>query len=277
MRLIALILILTILFTACTQSKYISVRKLQPPEQYIDLTDKLEQYPELKAVKFAKPDIELNVSLKEFFELEDELKGVDYIKVDEEFYNIILYKAVGLRRVSHTPSYAISEGLEIFREMLEFGKLRDYEEIRKTNRQITVVGGGFELYDVVKWKIIRSDIVIFEDGVVRSNITREEIYQVKKFIEENGSIIRLEGEYYQVFVESSIHLAKIEYPPRCVEISKEELEEYPVLKRAIDVANKSGRATLSVPPEEWRKIIEFVDWKCIEVKGSYYEVNFMTT
>jgi len=68
----------------------------------------------------------------------------------------------------------------------------------------------------------------------------KELYRIKELVSNKGYMIEFNGDYYEVLVESSIYLEKIEYPPKCVKVCDEELSEYPTLKRAIDLASKSG-------------------------------------
>ena len=82
-----------------------------------------------------------------------------------------------------------------------------------------------------------------------------------------------------MFVDTQLLLNRIKYPPECLKITEVELNKYPILKRALNLAIKNGWASLKISPEEWRKTSEFMQnmgYSCIEVDGTYYEVSFAT-
>lgn len=68
------------------------------------------------------------------------------------------------------------------------------------------------------------------------------------------------------YYAKAISIEKFEVPKEYVNVSEEELDEYPALKKAIEDARKSedSRATLKVHPEEWERIRAF-----LTEKGSY--------
>ncbi len=55
-------------------------------------------------------------------------------------------------------------------------------------------------------------------------------------------------------------------PTRYVNVTREELEEYPTLKRAIDecIESNEDHICLETPPDEWERTISF-----LAKKGSY--------
>lgn len=85
-------------------------------------------------------------------------------------------------------------------------------------------------------------------------------------------MIKFEGEYYEVIVETNFSLSRYQ-SPCCMHVTKEQLEEYPTLQKALEQASESesGEATLKTPPEEWREI-HVRD--CVSYNGSQYKVGF---
>jgi hypothetical protein len=98
---------------------------------------------------------------------------------------------------------------------------------------------------------------------------------------KDGKTIKIGEEYYKVHLLSGLIVQKYEIlPSEYVNITKEELEEYQALKKAIEDANKSedGRAGLKVHPDEWGRIQAFLTEKGsynIKVGDEYYEVGFI--
>lgn len=74
----------------------------------------------------------------------------------------------------------------------------------------------------------------------------------------------------------SIEAEKLEFvPDEFVIVTEEELDEYPVLKEAIE----SPGVYFSADPEEWEQTIDFLDEKGayeIKVEKNYYSVSFIT-
>jgi len=235
-------------------SKVIYVKKIQSPESYIDLTDELDNYPSIKrAISHANPKASVEVNLEELSRIEkistNYIKIRDnfsYIKIYDNYYKIFLIKAVGIRKLNYTPE--------------------NYSKINKAD---------LKLYPSLE-KII-SNAKKYE-GIHYICVPYEELYRIKELIGSKGHIIEFNGDYYEICIECSIHLEKIEYPSKCVKISEEELSKYPTLKRAIDLASKNGKAMLNAPPEEWSRTMKFIReiGGCIEVKGSCYTVGFLT-
>ena len=69
-------------------------------------------------------------------------------------------------------------------------------------------------------------------------------------------------------------------PSDCLNLTEEDLERYPTLKKAIELANKSenGRAGLKVHPDEWGRIRAFISEKGsynIRLGEEYYGVGFI--
>ncbi len=254
---VALISFVTLLsWSACYyNSKVIYVKKMQLPESCIDLTDKLDDYPSIKeAISSAKSKV--NVNFEELPKI-DEIstnytKAGDsffYIKVGDNYYKVFLFKAVGVRKLNYVP--------------------KNYSKIDEND---------LKLYPSLE-KIIDSIDSDVEDygGLHYIAVSSEELYKMKELVSEKGHVIEFNGNYYEIHVEYSIHLEKIEYPFKCVKVSEEELSKYPTLKRAIYLANKNGKAMLTVPPEEWSRTLNFIREirGCIEVNGSCYTFEFM--
>jgi len=243
-------------WSACYyNSKVIYVKKMQLPESYIDLTDKLDDYPSIKkAISSAKSEV--NVNFEELHRI-DEIsanytKAGDsffYIRVGDSYYKIFLFKVVGVRKLNYVP--------------------KNYSKIDEDD---------LKLYPSLE-KIIGSVDSDVEDygGLHYITVSSEELCKMKEFVSEKGHTIQFNGNYYEIHVECSIHLEKIEYPFKCVKVSEEELSKYPTLKRAISLANKNGKAVLTAPPEEWSRTLNFIREirDCIEVNGSCYTVEFM--
>jgi len=235
-------------------SKVIYVKKIQFPESYIDLTDELDDYPFIKrAINYANPKTSIKVSLEELFKIEEMganyIKAGDnffYIRVGDNYYKISLFKAIGVRRLNYVP--------ENYSKLSETD-LKSYPSLEKM------------ISNAKKY-----------EGLHYISVPHEELYRIKELVSEKGNIIEFNGDYYELLVESKIYLEKIEYSPKCVKVSKDELSEYPTLKRAIDLASKNGEAVLNAPPEEWSRTLKFIReiGGCIEVNGSCYTVGFLT-
>jgi len=77
-----------------------------------------------------------------------------------------------------------------------------------------------------------------------------------------------------------ISVDKLSAPSDYLNLTEEELEKYPSLKEAIELANKSenGRARLKVHPDEWERIGNFLSEKGshnIKVGNEYYGVGLI--
>ncbi len=85
---------------------------------------------------------------------------------------------------------------------------------------------------------------------------------------------------HEHYYAKAISVHKLNTPSEYANITKEELEEYPALKKAIESANRSenSRATLKVHPDEWGRNRAFLSEKGsynIKVGDEYYEVGFI--
>ena len=239
-------------------SKIIYVEKIQSPESYIDLTDELDEYPSIKrAITYANPKTSIKVNLDEFSKIEEigtnYTKTGDnyfYIKVGDNYYKIFSIKAVGVRKLDYVPenySKISKADLKLYPSLKEImSKAEEYKRLRNTSVYIPIPSQKF--------------------------------YEIRDFVKSRGNVIEFNGDYYEIRIECSIYLEKIEYPSKCVKVSEEKLSEYPTLKRAIDLASKNEKAVLNAPPEEWSKTMKFIReiGGSIDVNGSCYTVRFMT-
>ena len=187
-------------------SKAIHVEKIRLPERYADLTDTLDDYPSIKkAINYANPKAKVDVNLEELFKIEEintkYTKPGDnffYVRVEDDYYKIYLIKAVGARKLSHIPE-------KCFR--MSETDLEAYPSLKEVINNAKRYG-----------------------GIHYTCISYEELYEVRELVSEKGNVIEFDGDYYEVLVESTVHLEKIEYPPKCAWVSEEELSEYPTLK-----------------------------------------------
>lgn len=252
-------------------AKWISVKKVYPPNAY-NLTDDLEQYPVLeKAIELADGKIKLEVNLKEIFELKDELKGSNHIKVGEDYYRITLYDAILIRKLKHAENHVRGE-LPFLKEKMMY---IDERKVAKVDESIESIDDDRK----ENIKMYGADIVVLNDGFILTNVSREEYHQTEEFV-KNGRIIEFEGDYYDVFIETKLFLSRLEPPSECLKVIElSDLSGYPTLKRALDLAIESCEASLKTPPEEWEKTFDLMHgrgYTCIEVNGNYYEVGFAT-
>ncbi|AEA47865.1 hypothetical protein [Archaeoglobus veneficus] len=235
-------------------AKYIEVKKLDYPDKFVNLTEKeIEGYPALKKAIRATDEqswAEVIVSPDEYFKLKDALSDFRYVKINGEYYRIWLTKFVSVHRLGYEPAnYA-----EVAEE--EMGRYPSLEKV------VSVAVSG--------------------SGIHNINTSREEFYQIMEFIDSIGNVILYKGVYLEISTDCRIYLKKLQYPPSdYASVSKEELAEYEVIRKAIEAARSSedGKAIMKVKPEEWDAAMDFLHRKgsnVIEFEGKYYEFSFMT-
>lgn len=221
-------------------AKYISVHKLSgAPSDCLNLTDEdLEKYPSLKE---AIVQVEKNkmgvVSLhpKEWQRIVTSLsqRGLKAVKIGDEYYKIEFDCGLGTQKLPEAPIGYINMTEE---------ELKEYPILKK----------GMEL----------ADKFADRDKPFKMPLSLDKWLRIEDFFDKNGSRnVEFEGEYYEFKLISNLRAQKY-----YANITKEKLERYPTLKKAIELANKSenGRAGLKVHPDEWERISAF-----ISEKGSY--------
>ncbi len=245
-------------------AKYIHVSKLELPEYYVNLTDKIDEFASLKELNFSQEYINAEMSLTEMAELEELAsrctKSGDaffYAKVDGNHFKVWLIKLVGVEILAEKPpKYAVVD-----------------EEIKYCPTLVKLMNELKAIKETIEDKEVEEESV--KIGKIFEQVSLDELEKVRGFIENNGNILEFEGNYFIVFVNCSVRMKRIVIP-ECNEITNDELQMYPTLKNALITAEKKGSVTLKIPPEEWSKILSFVKEKgCIKFNGSNFTVKFM--
>ncbi|MFO7967934.1 MAG: hypothetical protein R6U44_10095 [Archaeoglobaceae archaeon] len=231
------------------QAKYIHVSEIEGPN-YLDLTSKVDECPPLKeAVNEAGAEVQLDVG--EYFRVRNLVGSWDYLKINGTVYKVHLtWAAEGSKaKVEEVDNYTT-----VSREELENCSLVEdlIMSIIENEPDTKVYGERYPKYRATKYYKSAEDLRKAKDLVKESNV------------------IKFEGEYYEVFVETNLSLSRYQ-TPSCMSVTKEQLEEYPTLQKALKKASESGEATLKTPPEEWREI-NVRD--CVSYNGSQYRVGF---
>ena len=234
-------------------AKYISVDKLSAPSDYLNLTEEeLEKYPSLKeAIEQAEKNEMGVVRLhpNEWQRIETSLgrAWLHTIKIGDEYYKIEFHCSLASKKLPEVPERYASVTEE------------DLEEC-------SILKRGKELADK------------FADRgkPFKMSISLDEWLGIEDFLDKKGLRTIVFGrEYYEFELISNLIVQKY-----YANITKEELEEYPSLKEAIELANKSenGRAGLKVHPDEWGRIGNFLSEKGshnIKIGDECYGVGFI--
>ncbi len=72
-----------------------------------------------------------------------------------------------------------------------------------------------------------------------------------------------------------IEVGKIENGTDCIYISEEEMERFPTLKKAIEIADREGKAKLRISSKELNAIWDKTHGKCIVYRGQFYGMSVM--
>ena len=221
-------------------AKYISVHKLSgAPSDCLNLTEEdLEKYPSLKeAIGQAEKNKMGVVSLhpNEWQRIVTSLsqRGLKAVKIGDEYYKIEFDCGLGTQKLPEAPIGYINMTEE---------ELDEYPSLKK----------GMEL----------ADKFANRDKPFKMSLSLDKWVQIEDFIDKKGlRTFEFGGKYYEFELISNLIVQKY-----YANITKEELDKYPTLKKAIELANRSenGRAGLKVHPDEWVRISAF-----ISEKGSY--------
>lgn len=236
-----------------SHSKYIHISKIKKPS-YLNLTNKLNNIQSIKEVTdIANGKVELQLSVDKFVELRKLIGSSDYVRINGTTYKIHLTRAAEGSKVYNAESYTT-----VSREELE-----NYTLIKSIimsiieNEQEIKTGDSYPTYIAIQ-----------------NYVSIEELCKAKEFVRERGNVIKFEGEYYEVVVETNFSLTRYQ-SPRCMHVTKEQLEDYPTLLKALEKASESEEgATLKTPPEEWRETNSFVRGDRVSYSGSEYKVGF---
>lgn len=242
-------------------AKYIHVSKLELPEYYVNLTDKIDEFASLKELNFSQDYINAEMSLTEMAELEElasrYTKSGDaffYAKVDGNYFKVWLIKLVGV---------------EILTE-----EQTNYVVVNKSIKCCPILINLMNKAKEIKKEIEKSGNAKKKIGKIFYQVSLDELEKVKGLIDK-GSILKFGEDYFIVFINCSVRMRRIVIP-ECNEITNDELQMYPTLKNTLITAEKKGNVTLKIPPEEWSKILSFVKEKgCIKFNGSNFTVKFM--
>lgn len=237
-------------------AKYIGVDKLSgEPENCLNLTEtELEKYPSLKdAILLAGKNEKsvTNLRPEEWQQIVTSLnqENLHTINISNEYYSVKFSCRLTSRKLSEVPEeYAtITE-----KELTDFPLIKKAKEL--SNKYSN-------------WG---------NEQPFRMSITFDTWLQIEDFFNQKGlKTIEFEGEYFEFGLTSDLIIKKY-----YVNITDEELEEHPDLKKAIESAEKSddGRTILKVHPDEWEKIDAFLSEKGsknIKVGDTYYRVWFI--
>ncbi|WP_226990616.1 hypothetical protein [Methanosarcina acetivorans] len=122
--------------------------------------------------------------------------------------------------------------------------------------------------------------VLFASGLLISR-ERSSVFILKAFAVSLVPLLLISASFFALGALSheyskSIEAEKLEFiPDEFVIVTEEELNEYPVLKKAIE----SPGVYFSADPEEWEQTIDFLEEKGayeIKVEKDYYRVSFIT-
>lgn len=244
--------------TATPHYDTLHVSRIEPPTNSIDLTDKLDKYPELQREvenrgaskhKFGV----MEMPPEDYFELKSIVSGYDFVKINDIYYKIGLGKSMGVRRLNTAQNYtSISEG-----EMSSYptikGLIASLEERLKET------------------EVENYERIIFGNG----SVSREELLRGAEFVSKFGRQIKYNGNYYEVLVDIRANLDEYEYPPNCTEFTEGDLNQYPLLKKGVEEANREDKAFIETDKLNYRRDTG-LDAGCIKYKGSYYGIGIMT-
>ncbi|MBE0517187.1 MAG: DMT family transporter [Methanophagales archaeon] len=234
-------------------AKYISVRTLSAPSDYINLTaEELERYPAIKeAIEQAEKNKMGVVSLhpNEWQRIETSLgrAWLHTIKIGDEYYKIEFHCSLASKKLPEVPE-----------------------------RYANVTEEDLEEYSILKRGKELADKFADRSKPFKMSISLDEWLRIEDFLDKKGvRTIEFGEEYYEFELISNLIVQKY-----YANITEEELEEYPALKKVIEDANRSenGRAGLKVHPDEWGRIGVFLDEKGshnIKVGDEYYGVGFI--
>lgn len=230
-------------------SKAIHVTKIEEPN-YLNLTSKLEEYPPLReAVNEAGAEVQLSVG--EYFRIRNLVGSSDYLKINGTVYRVHLTWAAEGSKVEEADNFTT-----VSREELENCTIVEdiIMSIIENEPDTKIYGERYPKYRAISYYK-----------------SAEELHKAKDLVRVSN-VIKFEGEYYEVIVETNLSLSRYQ-SPRCMHVTKEQLEEYPTLQKALEQASESesGEAALKTPPEEWREI-HVRD--CVSYNGSQYKVGF---
>lgn len=122
--------------------------------------------------------------------------------------------------------------------------------------------------------------VLFAGGLLISR-ERSSVFVLKAFAVSLVPLLLISAAFFTLGALSheyskSIEAEKLEFiPDEFVIVTEKELDEHPVLKKAIE----SPGEYFSADPEEWRRTIDFLEKKGayeIKVEKDYYRVSFTT-
>lgn len=242
-------------------STYISVDE-GIPGNYINLSESdLEKYPSLKeAIMYAEKNKTTGlVSLhpKDWEQIITSLdperwhtnqRDNEYFNIGDNYYWMKLSCRLATQKLPEVPK----------------------ENIYATEEELTE-------YPILKTGKRLADKRTEEEQPFKMIISFDNWLQLEEFFDrEKFRTIEFGGEYYEFEIISELSVRKC-----YIEITEEELADFPDFKKAIELANKSenGHATLKIHPDEWRRIDDFLSEKgshtyTIKVGDEYYGFGF---
>ncbi len=228
---------------------YIQVGKRLVLSNFSNLTERIDEFPSLKGSYQVIEIGECDITLKELAKKNDsDLRGLCHITFQR--YNITAKEAAELEAFEYVKIGDTYYKPLVYRSII----------MKKTDKTNAV---NLSMYPEIESILVKS-----RSEVLSAN----ELAIVKDLVSKKGSIVKFKGKYYRLVIDCRVYLK-----PECVEVG-EELEKYPLLKRALITAEKKGKATITAPLDEWRSIAAFIKEKgySIAYNGSCYGFGFQT-
>ena len=197
----------------CSDAGYVRIEAINIPD-YVDLTDKVSSYPII--LKAIVNPFSANISFENYMEL-SKLLNTDYIKVNRSIYRVHLVSKIGVHRTNATCSVKLTS-----------------EEL-KDNPSLNL-----SLYYS---KVEEGDTFTAES-------TPAEILKIRELIEKKGRIIKFGEECFEIFYTTRIVVREIFNPDKCMEANEGLLNNYPFLKKGLEMAEKSCLLYTSPSPRD---------------------------
>jgi|GEM_PF-1442956 hypothetical protein len=219
----------------------IGVERVYSIPDYVDMTGKLDKNEFEFDKKLRKGILRINTTAKELVELKK--FNSNHIKIGNIYYRILpAYASLAVQKINHTP--------EKYTELSEI----PFPSLRK--------------------------LINFVDSAnlssyARSDVSLEELLEIEKLVEE-GMAIEYDSKFYRLAIDCRMYLE-----PVCYEVTMDDLKGKPSLEKLLEIADKSGYAMDSIPPEEWGRIQYIVYEESgnlpLEYNRSCYRVRAIAT
>jgi hypothetical protein len=244
-----LLTVISLIFITCKPSfGYLRVEKIHLPSENTELTKKVSDYPVSEIVNSSEVGFSMDISLKDYEELEKLLKNGNCIKLNGSYYYVDLTAFVGVRKLDQAPASFVNLTPE------ELGK---YSSLNLSLYHAKIEGGEDE------------------DDSFTAESEFEEVLAISELIQKRGKILEYGGNYYEIFFRTRVVFREFLNPASCVLVGEEELKGFPALKRGLKEAEKTGSAVIRAPVGEIDKCVDvFGVIGCVYYNGSYYRLTF---